>query len=78
MAYGFIKAACVSPHLKVAECCFNAEKIVEAAEAAAGKGAAVIVFPELSITSYTCGDLFSACFAKVSRETAFHDYRKNF
>ncbi len=58
MAYGFIKAACVSPHLKVADCCFNAEKIVEAAEAAAGKGAAVIVFPELSITAYTCGDLF--------------------
>lgn len=58
MAYGFIKAACVSPRLKVADCCFNAEKIVEAAEAAAGKGAAVIVFPELSITAYTCGDLF--------------------
>ncbi|MBR4824331.1 MAG: NAD(+) synthase [Spirochaetaceae bacterium] len=58
MAYGFIKTACVSPRLKVADCCFNAEKIVEAAEAAAGKGAAVIVFPELSITAYTCGDLF--------------------
>ena len=58
MAYGFVKTACVSPRLKVADCCFNAEKIVEAAETAAGKGAAVIVFPELSITAYTCGDLF--------------------
>ena len=58
MAYGFVKTACVSPRLKVADCCFNAEKIVEAAVTAAGKGAAVIVFPELSITAYTCGDLF--------------------
>ncbi|MBO7420488.1 MAG: NAD(+) synthase [Spirochaetaceae bacterium] len=58
MAYGFVKAACVSPRLKVADCCFNAEKIIETAETAAGNGAAVIVFPELSITAYTCGDLF--------------------
>ena len=58
MAYGFVKAACVSPRLKVADCCFNAEKIIEPAETAAGNGAAVIVFPELSITAYTCGDLF--------------------
>ncbi|MBO7135720.1 MAG: NAD(+) synthase, partial [Spirochaetaceae bacterium] len=58
MAYGFVKAACVSPRLKVADCCFNAEKIIEAAETAAENGAVVIVFPELSITAYTCGDLF--------------------
>ena len=58
MAYGFIKTACVSPRLKVADCCFNAQNIIEAAETAAGKGASVIVFPELSITAYTCGDLF--------------------
>ena len=58
MAYGFIKTACVSPRLKVADCCFNAQKIIEAAETVAGKGASVIVFPELSITAYTCGDLF--------------------
>ena len=58
MAYGFIKTACVSPRLKVSDCCFNAEKIIEAAETAAGNGATVIVFPELSITAYTCGDLF--------------------
>ena len=58
MAYGFIKTACISPRLKVADCVFNAEQIVKAAEPAAKNGAAVIVFPELSITAYTCGDLF--------------------
>ncbi len=58
MAYGFVKTACVSPKLKVADCKYNAEKIVEAATEAAKNGASVIVFPELSITGYTCGDLF--------------------
>ena len=58
MAYGFVKTACVSPKLKVADCKYNAEKIVEAATDAAKNGASVIVFPELSITGYTCGDLF--------------------
>ena len=58
MAYGFIKTACVSPRLKVADCVFNAEQIVDTAKKAAGNGACVVVFPELSITGYTCGDLF--------------------
>ena len=58
MAYGFLRTACVSPRLKVADCVFNAEQIVKEAESAAKGGAAVIVFPELSITAYTCGDLF--------------------
>ena len=58
MAYGFVKTACVSPKLKVADCKYNAEKIVEAATDVAKNGASVIVFPELSITGYTCGDLF--------------------
>ncbi len=58
MAYGFIRSACVSPRLKVADCVFNGQQIVEAAKAAAEKGAVIIVFPELSVTAYTCGDLF--------------------
>ena len=58
MAYGFIRSACVSPRLKVADCGFNGQQIVEAARLASEKGAAVIVFPELCITAYTCGDLF--------------------
>ena len=58
MTYGFIKTACVSPELKVADCDFNAAQIISSANEATKKGAQIIVFPELSITGYTCGDLF--------------------
>ena len=58
MTYGFIKVACVSPKLKVADCKYNTEQIVATANEAAKKGASIIVFPELTITGYTCGDLF--------------------
>lgn len=58
MKYGFVKTACASPRLKVADCNFNSEQIICAAKDAAKNGATVIVFPELSITGYTCGDLF--------------------
>lgn len=58
MKYGFVKTACASPRLKVADCNFNSEQIIYAAKDAAKNGASVIVFPELSITGYTCGDLF--------------------
>jgi len=58
MSYGFVKCACVTPEIKVADCVFNSQKIIESAEEAAKNGASIIVFPELSITAYTCGDLF--------------------
>ena len=59
MKNGFIRAACASPELKVADCAFNAEKMAEAIGDAAAKGVRLLVFPELSLTGYTCGDLFS-------------------
>ena len=58
MAYGFIKTACISPALKIADCKYNAEQIQIRAAEAAKAGASIIVFPELSLTGYTCGDLF--------------------
>ena len=58
MNYGFIRTACVTPDLKVADCIFNAQQIIAAAKEAAKKQAQIIVFPELSITGYTCSDLF--------------------
>ena len=56
--FGFIRCACCSPDLHVADCKYNTQKIYEAAVEAKKNGAAIIVFPELSITGYTCGDLF--------------------
>ena len=59
MKYGFIKvAAAVPEELRVADCAFNASKIQELIEKADKKGVKIVCFPELSITSYTCGDLF--------------------
>jgi NAD+ synthase (glutamine-hydrolysing) len=58
MLDGFVRVAAVTPEVRVADCAFNADRIDEAARAAADKGAKIIVFPELSITGYTCGDLF--------------------
>ncbi len=58
MKHGFIKVAAVSPRMRVADPAFNADETIKAIEEARTAGAKVIVFPELSITGYTCGDLF--------------------
>ncbi|MCC8068262.1 MAG: NAD(+) synthase [Ruminococcus sp.] len=58
MKDGFIKVACASPNVHVADCDYNATQIIDMITQAHQKGAKLIAFPELSITSYTCGDLF--------------------
>ena len=58
MRDGFIKAAAVAAVCRVADTRGNAERIIAAMKTAAQEGADIIVFPELSITGYTCGDLF--------------------
>ena len=56
--FGFYRFAAVSPILKVADTTFNTAEIIKSAKIAASNGAAFVVFPELCITGYTCGDLF--------------------
>lgn len=56
--YGYIKVAACIPNVSVADCNFNTERIIANMQAAAERGVEIIAFPELSITSYTCGDLF--------------------
>ena len=58
MKDGFIKVASVAPELRLADCGYNAERILEAARQAAAQGAKLLITPELSITGYTCADLF--------------------
>lgn len=58
MKDGFIKVAAATPEIRLADCKFNGEQIVRAIEAAQAQGAKVLVFPELCLTGYTCGDLF--------------------
>lgn len=58
MKDGFIKISCATPDLKVADCDYNADQIIEMIGEAHSKGVKIVCFPELSITGYTCGDLF--------------------
>ena len=58
MRDGFIKVAATSPSLKVGNPSFNKERIIDLMTEADRKGVKVLVFPELSITGYTAGDLF--------------------
>ncbi len=59
MNYGFVKVATAIPSVKVADCKYNAERIESLITIAEGKGVQIIVFPELCVTAYTCGDLFA-------------------
>ncbi|WP_291528976.1 NAD(+) synthase [Bacteroides sp. UBA939] len=59
MNYGFVKVAASVPRVKVADCKFNAKEIEKEIIIAEGKKIQIIVFPELCITGYTCGDLFA-------------------
>ncbi len=58
MKHGFIKVAAATPKIKVADPFYNAEQVIKQIDEAQGKGAKVIVFPELVLTGYTCNDLF--------------------
>lgn len=56
--YGYIKVAAAIPPVKVGDCNYNVSEIEKMIVRAEGMGVEVIVFPELSITGYTCQDLF--------------------
>ena len=58
MKDGFLKAAALSPALRVADCVYNTQQIIAQLREAAGRGVKLAVFPEFCLTGYTCGDLF--------------------
>lgn len=58
MNYGFIKTAAVTPHIKIADCEYNADVMAKYIKQADEKGCVLAVFPELCVTGYTCSDLF--------------------
>ncbi|MBO6214191.1 MAG: NAD(+) synthase [Lachnospiraceae bacterium] len=58
MKDGYIRVCAVTPALRVADTQFNSKQIETEALKAYEKGAGIIVFPELSVTGYSCGDLF--------------------
>jgi NAD+ synthase (glutamine-hydrolysing) len=57
----FMRVASAAPELRVADVDFNAAQMRVGVDAATVHGASVILFPALSLTGYTCGDLFRQC-----------------
>ena len=58
MRHGFVKTAAITPKIRVADTVYNGQIIMDSMEEASKAGAKLVVFPELCITGYTCGDLF--------------------
>lgn len=74
MKNGFVKVAAATPHIRVADPCYNQKELIRLANDAAQKGVRVLVFPELSITGYTCGDLFYSETLLTSAKKALASY----
>jgi len=56
--YGYLKTAAAIPSVRVADCAYNGGRIAALVARAAERGVEAVLFPELSLTGYTCGDLF--------------------
>ena len=74
--HDFARIAVAVPRVRVADPAFNAERTCELLAEAGAKGAAVVVFPELGLSGYSCDDLFhqrsllDACEAALARVLA--------
>ena len=77
MKHGFVKVAAAIPQVKVADCKFNAQQIDTLIAIADGKGVQMVVFPELSLTGYTCGDLFNQSLLLEEAEIALMQIMNN-
>ena len=77
MKYGFVKVAAAVPSVKVADCKFNAQEIEKQIVIADGKGVQIVVFPELSLTGYSCADLFAQSLLLEQAEFALMQVMNN-
>ena len=58
MKYGFIKVAAAVPAVRVADVSYNVQEIEKLISMADSQNVELLCFPELSLTGYTCQDLF--------------------
>ena len=56
--FGFVRVAAAVPMMRVADCSYNVEQVKQQITEAVEEGVEIICFPELTLTGYTCGDLF--------------------
>lgn len=73
MRDGFYRLAAATPEIRVADCVYNAKAVIALAKAAAERGVCAVVFPELCLTGYTCGDLFRDNTLLEGAENALRD-----
>jgi len=81
MKHGFIKVGAVTPELRVADVSYNTQQIKKNMDEAREYGVKVLVFPELALTGYTCGDLFNhEVLLEATREAilSIADYSRHF
>lgn len=71
--YGCIRVAAAIPEVKVADCEYNIAHIEELIDDAVAHNASAILFPELSVTAYTCADLFRSQFLQQKALDALND-----
>ena len=74
--FGFIRVAAASPKIIVANPLHNAGEIIKNINEAKNAGASFVCFPELSVTGYTCADLFLQDKLISSAESALSDILK--
>ena len=70
MDYGFVRVATAVPDVKTADPYYNATQIISLIKKAAGDNADMVVFPELSLTAASCGDLFKRRYLLQCAESA--------
>ena len=76
MKNGFIKVGAASPKLRVADPDFNVNELISLTLEADTAGVRILLFPELSLTSSTCGDLFYHETLLKGAVRALHAYLK--
>ena len=77
MKYGFVRVAAAVPQVKVADCRYNASQAEEMIFEADENNVQAIVFPELNITGYSCGDLFGQALLLEQAEIALMQLMNN-
>lgn len=70
MNYGFVNVAAAIPSVRVADVKYNMSEVTTLLFKAEAEGVEVVVFPELSLTGYSCQDLFAQQTLLVAAEEA--------
>ena len=77
MKHGFIKVGAATPKVTVADCEANLREMLRIVKEAEAEGVKLLVFPELSLTAYTCSDLFLSEVLLRSAEATLGKWLRN-